>query len=105
METYLRFATPLSQFSFDRRYFASNLWYAGWVPRHAQESDLICAFYGRRFPFVIRPKGEEYELVGACYMYGIMERETIELPNTEGDAEGITITLVWQRIRGCVDFA
>jgi hypothetical protein len=38
-------------------------------------------------------------------MHGIMEGEAIELPNTEGDAEDITVTPVRQQIRGCVDFA
>lgn len=81
-------------FSSYRRYFASDLGYLGWVPRDAQEGDRICAFYGCRFPFVIRPKGEGFQLVGACYMHGIMEGEAIELPNTEGEAEEIIITLV-----------
>jgi hypothetical protein len=66
----------------------------GWVPRHAQEGDPICAFNGCRFPLVIQPKVEEYELVGACYMHGIMEGEAIELSNTGGGAEDVTIALV-----------
>jgi hypothetical protein len=84
----------LGQFSFYRRYFVSDLGYLGWVPRFAQEGDRICAFYGCRFPFVIRPKGEGFQLIGACYMHVIMEGEAIELPNTEGDAENIMIMLV-----------
>jgi hypothetical protein len=43
---------------------------------------------------VIQPKVEEYELVGACYMHGIMEGEAIELSNTGGGAEDVTIALV-----------
>jgi hypothetical protein len=88
------FVKPIAHFSGFRRYFASELGYLGWVPRSAQEGDRICAFYGCRFPFVIRPKWNGFQLIGACYMHGIMEGEAIELPNTEGSEKDIMITLM-----------
>jgi len=88
------FIKPIAHLAGFRRYFASELGYLGWVPRSAQEGDRICAFYGCRFPFVIRPKGNGFQLIGACYMHGIMEGEAIELPNTEGSEKDIMITLV-----------
>lgn len=83
----------LKSLAFERSYFASKLGYLGWVPCHAQEGDQICAFYGSRYPFVIRPCVEGFLLIGACYMQGLMEGEGIELPNQEGDGDMI-ITLV-----------
>ena len=71
------FLAPFSRFSLGRRYFRSKQGYLGWVPRHAWEGDRICAFYGSRYPFVIRPYGDGWRLIGACYMYGLMEGEAI----------------------------
>jgi hypothetical protein len=42
----------------------------------------------------MRPKGEGFQLIGACYMHGIMEGEAIELQNIEGDTEDVMITLI-----------
>jgi hypothetical protein len=72
------FITACSQFSIERIYFASETGYLGWVPCHAQEGDQICAFYGSRYPFVIRECAEGFQLIGACYMHGIMEGEAID---------------------------
>jgi len=84
--TYLSegFLRALNIFSADRRYFRSGMGYVGWVPRHAQSEDLICAFSGSRFPFVIRPFGEGYRLIGACYLHGIMEGQVCEIESSDG---------------------
>lgn len=54
---------------------------AGLGPRAMKTSDLVVIFKGCEFPFVIRPRCEEkkeYELVGACYVDGIMMGEALE---------------------------
>ena len=32
---------------------------------------------GSMTPFVIRPAGENYKLIGACYVHGIMHGEAV----------------------------
>lgn len=92
---YFKYINTVDLFAYGRRYFASHGRYVGWVPRCATEGDLICAFDGCRFPFAIRPKGENYELLGAVYMQDLMDGEASELPNKYGNGEeDMIITLV-----------
>jgi hypothetical protein len=52
--------------------------YMGWIPQAAQPNDKIAIFGGGRVPFVIRPVGNgEYQLVGECYIHGVMEGEAL----------------------------
>jgi hypothetical protein len=60
-----------------RKYFVSANGYIGLVPEAAQEEDMICIFMGGMTPFVIRPAGENYQLIGACYIHGIMHGEAV----------------------------
>ena len=61
-----------------RKYFISNKHYLGLVPDASQEGDSICIFIGGKTPFVIRPAGENYQLIGACYVHGVMYGEAME---------------------------
>lgn len=60
-----------------RKYFMSANGYIGLVPEAAQEGDMICIFMGGMTPFVIRPAGGNYKLIGACYVHGIMHGEAV----------------------------
>jgi hypothetical protein len=60
-----------------RKYFVSASGYIGLVPDAAQEGDMMCIFMGGMTPFVIRPAGENYKLIGARYVHGIMHGEAV----------------------------
>lgn len=48
----------------------------GVVPEGCKEGDNVCIFNGGRMPFLLRQKAEaRYELIGCCYVYGIMRGE------------------------------
>ncbi|KAK8172604.1 heterokaryon incompatibility protein-domain-containing protein [Phyllosticta citrichinensis] len=68
--------------------FVTSDGWAGLGRRTVQKEDLIVIFKGCKFPFLIRPRCEErkeYELVGACYVDGIMYGEAMEEdPTLEG---------------------
>ncbi len=51
--------------------------YIGLLPEAAQEGDQLCVFMGGRTPFVIRPIKENYQLIGACYVHGIIYGEAM----------------------------
>ena len=72
-----------------RKFIVSENNRIGWTVVGARQGDLICTFYGCRIPFVIRPKGSGYELIGDCFLYGLMDGETSEL-----DFESQVITLL-----------
>ncbi|KAI4284671.1 MAG: hypothetical protein L6R38_001249 [Xanthoria sp. 2 TBL-2021] len=68
-----------------RRIFTTKTGLLGLGPKlMGQDGDLITLFKGGALPLIVRPKGhnddgtEEYELIGDCYIHGIMEGELYE---------------------------
>ncbi|KIN08752.1 hypothetical protein OIDMADRAFT_23516 [Oidiodendron maius Zn] len=50
----------------------------GIFPENAKANDRICVFVGGRVPYVIRPWGQRFKLIGECYVDGMMDGEAIE---------------------------
>ena len=71
----------------DRRPFISLHGYIGLVPTHAKEGDLVVILFGAVQPFVLRRVGQQYELVGEAYVYGIMDGEFMEKNPLEEEFE------------------
>lgn len=67
-----------------RKYFVSTKGYVGIFPEAAQGGDMICIFMGGRTSFVIRPAGENYQFIGACYVHSIMYGEAMRQFEKEG---------------------
>ena len=51
---------------------------AGLVPGQTIEGDRVCVFSGVPIPFVIRRKGDHYQLVGPCYVHDMMDGQAVE---------------------------
>jgi hypothetical protein len=66
------FDKAFNQYSFGRKFCITANGYIGWVPFEAQNSDLVCYFQGYKLPFIIRACGGRYQLVGDCYLHGLM---------------------------------
>ena len=48
------------------------------VPNHAQEDDHVCVLLGGRIPFLLRDAGAgKFNLLGDCYVHGIMKGEAV----------------------------
>jgi len=58
-------------------FFVSEGGYIGLCPCGALVGDLVCVVLGSEVPLVLRPKGEEYLLVGGAYVHGIMDGEAM----------------------------
>ena len=58
-----------------RRAMRTGKGYVGQAPGIAEVGDQIALFEGGKLPFVIRRRGEAWELVGECYVNGIMSGE------------------------------
>ncbi|PVH73632.1 HET-domain-containing protein [Cadophora sp. DSE1049] len=54
----------------------------GLVPLSTQVGDTVCLFHGAAMPFVIRPSAdkEAFQLVGGCYVHGLMKGEALRSP-------------------------
>ncbi|KAI1410259.1 hypothetical protein F5Y13DRAFT_168033 [Hypoxylon sp. FL1857] len=62
-----------------RRMFYTNLGYIGVGPRILEEGDKIILVEGSRVPLVLRLQVNGWELIGDCYMHGIMQGEAFDI--------------------------
>ena len=61
-----------------RRFFTTKDHYLGVGPDITWPDDKICIIPGCCAPFVIRPRGAHYELIGECYVAGLMDGEVLD---------------------------
>lgn len=62
-----------------RKPFLSVDGYVGLGPAAMDSGDIIAIFYGANVPFVLRPKGQEFQLLGEAYVDGIMDGEFMQV--------------------------
>lgn len=65
--------------------------YLAMLPMSAAEGDQIVIFNGGRMPFVLNPKGDNYTLVGPCYIHGIMDGEAFSKDVASDELEWFTL--------------
>ena len=58
-----------------RRFFITTKGFMGLAPAIAQVGDKVCLISGCCTPFIIRPEGPNYALVGESYVHGVMDGE------------------------------
>ena len=58
-----------------RRMMRTRKGYIGLAPGLANKGDRVALFKGSSVPLVIRQKGMDWELIGDCYVHGIMRGE------------------------------
>lgn len=57
----------------NRKQFASHGGCEGLVPQETKTGDMLCLFKGMETPFVLRPVGERYQVIGECFVDGCMK--------------------------------
>ncbi|MCJ1452177.1 hypothetical protein MMC28_002519 [Mycoblastus sanguinarius] len=60
-----------------RRFCMSESGRMGWIPEAGKKGDVISVLYGSFLPVLLRPKGKAYEVIGTCYIHGIMDGEAV----------------------------
>ncbi|KAF2804802.1 uncharacterized protein BDZ99DRAFT_480825 [Mytilinidion resinicola] len=58
--------------------FLTSTGYVGLGPFGICEGDQICILLGAKLPLVIRSAGDTYQVVGPCFIYGMMDGEMME---------------------------
>jgi hypothetical protein len=59
--------------------FFSETGYLGLGPIDMLPGDIVCIFLGGTVPFIVRPReGCGYQLIGECYVHGVMFGEAME---------------------------
>lgn len=70
-----------------RRFCITNKGYMGMVPPLCKPSDLVCIIMGAETPYIIRRSSNDddtsYEIVGECYIHGMMDGEMLETGEVE----------------------
>lgn len=61
-----------------RRFFTTSSGRIGIGPPTMREGDFVAILFGGYTPYVLRPEGGQYSLVGECYVHGIMNGEAVE---------------------------
>lgn len=67
----------IGQTMYHRRLFTTQHGYLGIGSRTLGHGDRICVLLGCPVPVILRPRGSRYELIGDCYVHGIMDGECL----------------------------
>jgi hypothetical protein len=70
-------------------YFSTRLHYIGVGPTRMENGDVLCVILGCSVPVVLRPCGGQYQFVGPCYVFGLMEGEAI----TDLESDGTSLKI------------
>ena len=88
-KTYNEAAGRVDRFLWNRRLVSTASGYVGIMPHFIQKGDIIAVIGGCAVPLVLRPRWQQkpgrlkYEILGECFVYGIMDGE-IEQSAREG---------------------
>lgn len=75
-----RFSQALRPNIKGRRFCVTNGGLCGMVPERAEPGDAICVILGCAVPLVLKRRGHgRFELVGECYIHGLMDGEALDL--------------------------
>lgn len=71
-----QYGSAVGKWASGRVFCATEGRYLGWVPRGVEKGDVVCVLEGGEVPFVMRlAKDGRYEVLGDCYIHGIMDGE------------------------------
>ena len=100
-QSYYEWDESYYQAAITRRPIITEKGYFGWAPTCdpevseedvVQVGDRICVLFGCSVALYVRPKGANYELIGECYIQGIMEGQALEMVGSgELSVEHITL--------------
>lgn len=69
--------------SIDRRFFVTQRGFMGTGPTSLLKGDVNAILCGGVATFALRPRLREYEVIGPCYVHGIMTGEAMSDDETE----------------------
>lgn len=65
-------------FCINRRFFVTAKGCLGIGPKWTKKGDLVCVLLGGAVPYILRPAGMDFALVGESYVHGLMEGEAVD---------------------------
>jgi hypothetical protein len=70
-----RFFNVANDVCLERKLFSTRHGMLGLGPRLLREGDLCCILFGATIPFILRPLGQQYRLVGEAYVHPLIYGE------------------------------
>jgi len=61
-----------------RQFYTKKGW-LGYGPKVLEDGDLICVFPNYRLPITLRKVGDYYQLIGTCFVLGLMDGEAAQM--------------------------
>jgi hypothetical protein len=77
----------------DWRFFRSPKGYIGLAHWRAEYTDCICVLRGASVPFILRPEGKWFKIVGEAYVHGFMFGHTMSMMR-DGELEQKVIEII-----------
>lgn len=71
-----------------RRMIRSDSGLIGLAPPLTQPEDMIVLCKGGKLPLILRPRGSDWELIGDCYIHGIMDGKLWDMLEGNCEANG-----------------
>jgi hypothetical protein len=72
-----QFHATMFRVTHGRHFFVTEHGYIGLAAATAQRGDSVAVLLGGDVPYTLRSKGQAYELIGECYVHGIMGGEAV----------------------------
>jgi len=69
--------------TYGRKMFTTEDRYVGLGPKNMQRGDCIASLEGGHVPYILRQVGERFELIGDCYIHGVMQGEWLDQTRSE----------------------
>jgi hypothetical protein len=94
-ERVLPFFKTLIRYQAGRRTCVTEKFHLAAVPDEAEEGDVIAIFFGHALPYVLRrmespdARPDQFQLLGHCYVHGIMDGELVETSPAGGAGAAI----------------
>ncbi len=90
MQTAVQYAGTALNMMHWKSFATSMDGYLASVPVSSLPGDVVCVVMGAKVPFVLRPRNGGYQLIGECYVHGLMCGEALKMSGLEVE----TLTLV-----------
>lgn len=78
-DTFRKARTAMINATKNRRLGRTANGYIGLFPEHSQAGDGVFVLGGCHTPYVLRPRGDKFKLIGECYVHGMMGGEVTGL--------------------------
>ena len=81
---YIQYQSAYLQHSQGRDFFTTKAGYMGICPASTAVGDQVCLLSGSQVPYILRQNDQRYQLVGECYVHGIMDGEIVRMHRDDG---------------------